>query len=167
MKVLFALLVAVAAAACGDKETAPPKQITIVDRIASTAVAEGLPLGKRSDTRSGDGRKKSVWPINDLDFGKLEVIGNDQQDADLIAWNCVTFVASGEILPALPSSHFCHRLFVQVLGKFISTPDVIAKALLSEAARSRATAAHIVGDFSIETDGEFFFVRRWSRMKLH
>jgi len=136
----------------------------IVDRIDTAAITEGLPLMNREATKSDGGKKKVVWDIKGAELGRFEVIGNSQKDADTVAWQCSSYDKSGNSVPPVKADSYCHKLFVKVLSKITSTPEFFSKALISEAAASKATAIRTLDDFSIETDGKYFFIRRISRM---
>jgi hypothetical protein len=138
-----------------------------VDKIDSEVVIAGLPLDQHLNTESGNGRVKQTWRIiadDKQEYLKLEIIGNNQSDADLMAWNCAQFDSSGSYKDQTPESSFCHTLFVKVLDKFISNPETIAERLLNESKVSKIRAIYETGDLSFETDGQYYFIRRISRI---
>jgi len=164
---LASLLVLVSCKGPELPASAAPKPELIVRQIDAVAVAAGLPFyGAPKQTVGGNGRLKQVWQISGSDMNKLEVIGNDQADADLVGWNCSDYNKAGDRIHPLDPASRCHKLFVQVLGKFVTEAPALASALIKEGVEiNPRSASKEVGDFSFETDGEYYFVRRISRMK--
>jgi len=140
------------------------KSVLIAEKIDANVVVQGLPLSDRTTTKSGNGRVKQVWRIDGAETGKFEIIGNAQKDADNAGWSCAQYDNSGNSISQVAPQTFCHQLFVKVLNKFITNPSAIASQLIKRAEIQRSTADYRIGDLSFETDGEFYFVRRWSRM---
>lgn len=134
--------------------------LLINDKIDAARVIEGFPLTGRQVLKSGDGRKKQLWSIKGMETSAIEIIGNDQSDADQVAMHCVTFDKNGNAVSPVPTSAPCHVLFVRLLGKFTATPDSFAKKLIEESMRSKQTEARRLDDISLETDGEFYAIRR-------
>jgi hypothetical protein len=158
-RLIFILFVCVAGAAVAGSP------LLITDRIDSKKVTEGMPLVKSDVGKSGNGRVRHRWVIKGHGMGRLEIIGNDQSDADLVGMHCVSYDKQGNGISPVPATARCHKLFVQLLSKFTSTPESFAKKLIEESAQSKATESRRLDDFSLESDGEFYFVRRWSRMR--
>jgi hypothetical protein len=147
-------------------EIASGTQLT-VDVIDSSALRSGLGLIDRALGESGDGRMRVRWhlpasvgPANTPD--RLEIIGNDQADADLVAWTCTSFDESGSFVRPTPTSR-CGKFFRSVLANIVTNPDDLTSALLARADDTRGTAYWISGDFSVETDSQYYFIRRESR----
>lgn len=163
MVVLLGLLLV----GCDNGNQGKNSPVLIVEKIDASLLVQGLPLSGHEETTSGNGRVKQVWHINEIKFGQFEVIGNNQNDADNAGWSCQQYDKSGNSVSQRSPASFCHRLFAKVLGKFITNPDAIASQLIERAGAQKMTADYRLGDFSFETDGEFYFVRRWSRMALH
>lgn len=158
--VLSALSVALALSSASVHAQRLPPDAT----INANEWVRGLPLTSREDTRSDNGRKKQRWKIQGVENARFEAIGTPT-DADLVAWNCAEFDGQGAFLTPLRDKSSCRRFLVKVLSRFIPDPDTVAHDLLSRAAqRSTASATRLFGDLLVETDGEFFFVRRKSRM---
>jgi len=133
--------------------------------IDASKVTEGMPITDHKILKSGDGRKKQLWSVQAMGNSTIEIIGNDQSDADQVGLRCVTFDKSGNAdSPLLPNAQ-CHKLFVKLLAKFTSVPDSFAQKLIEESIRSGKTESRRLDDFSFETDGEFYFVRRLSRSR--
>lgn len=153
------------AAPVTSSAAAKPEPDLLIDRIDAAKVIAGLPLSRHQVTESGNGRKKQQWKIKDAGpLGKLEIIGNNQSDADLIGWNCAQFDSAGNSISHVPPDMICHRFFVQVLGKFTSNPAALAEKLIVSAEKTKTTQSQRIGDFSFETGEGFYFVRRWSRL---
>lgn len=161
---LLALLLIVAG--CTDPAPPPsaPKITAKTARLDHQTITSGLPLTALETTKSGNGRLKQRWQITGVSpHSSFEIIGNDQSDADTVAWNCREFDPSGNAIK--PYSTRCLQVFQAVLGKLITSPEQAALNLLQEGATiAPRTAILQVGDLSIETDGEFYFIRRLSRL---
>jgi hypothetical protein len=141
--------------------------ILTTDKIDSKAVIVGLPVDGHQNTDSENGKVKQVWRIvnnNVPDDLKFEVIGNNQSDADLIGWNCEQFNGDGSSVSQLQESSFCHSLFIDVLGKFVTNPELVTVTLMNKTGRSNINAVYEIGDLSFETDGRYYFIRRISRI---
>jgi hypothetical protein len=139
--------------------------LLITDKIDAKKVIDGLPLINHEVLKSGNGRKKQLWSIKGYgEFSKLEIIGDDQSDADQVGMNCAVYDKNGKTVSPVAPSAPCHVMFVKLLSKFTSTPEAFAKMLLEEAVQSRRTADRTLDDFLFETDGEFSFVRRRSHL---
>lgn len=154
---------------CSDKapDSNYKESVLKVASINSEVVIVDLPLDQHLNTESGNGRVKQTWRIiadDKQEHLKLEVIGNNQADADLMAWSCVQFDSGGSYKDQTPKSSFCHTFFVKVLDKFISNPEAISERLMNETKVSKIRAIYETGDLSFETNGEFYFIRRISRI---
>ena len=94
MKKIPVLMLAVLLAACGGKsDTAasqadaglPPKPSFKVKFIDST-VTQGLPLGKASEDKTNDGKKRLSYAIEGMDAQNvLEVVGNRPEDLEVVS----------------------------------------------------------------------------------
>lgn len=138
--------------------------LLITERINAESISKEMPVADRKVLKSGDGRKKQSWSIKGVDIGHIEIIGNDQSDADQAAMRCAAFDRHGNAASPVPEASACHRLFVKLLSGFTTTPERFAKNLIEESAKSGVTESRRLGDLSFETDGTFYFVRRWSRL---
>lgn len=137
----------------------------LVDKLDWKIVTHNLPLVEHKTTESGSGKMKQLWKIKGQKFGHFEVIGDDQNDADIVGWNCHEFDKQGNRVNPINQKTFCHQFFVMVLRNIVDKPDVLANYLFVEANNIHPqTASEKLGDISIETDGEFYFIRRISRM---
>lgn len=168
-KSISALVAIISLNGCGvsSSDLSVNDSILKVDKIDSEVVIAGLPIDKHENAESDNGRVKQVWRIkadDKQDHLKLEVIGNNQADADLMAWNCAQFDAAGNYKDQSPKSSFCHTFFVKVLDRFVSNPDVLAESLLSKSKGSAVNAIREIGNLSFETDGQYYFIRKISRI---
>lgn len=144
---------------------ADARQATTSDALSAAVFAKTLPLANRQVTKSGDGRMKQQWTIRGIDRGKFEMIGNVQNDADLLGWNCAEYDSKGEYLNPSAEASFCRNFFITVLKQLVPNPDATALDLLQKTLKTKpASVTRQIGDLLIETDGEFYFVRRKSRM---
>lgn len=163
--IVAAIVVAAILSGCGAEEKPATKQPALIaEKIDADIVIAGLPLTQRQRLESGNGRKKQMWHITGAKLNKFEIIGNNQKDADTIGWYCAQYDKAGNAINQLSPTSFCRGLFVAVLGKFLAAPEEVADKLMQQAGQGKTTADFRVGDFSFETDGEFYFVRRWSRI---
>lgn len=156
--VLICMMLATTISA-GICECGEPK--LIINRLDAKAITRGLPISNPQMTKSGDGKVKKIWKIQGQQFGHFEVIGNDQSNADVVAWSCSKFDKQGEwVFPSSPQ-HFCYRLFAKVLGNLVDRPEDLARSLLARAkGPDKPAAIQQVGRISVETDGQFCFLRR-------
>jgi len=133
----------------------------IVDQLDANTVTHGLSISRKETGESDNGRVRVRWAIKDND--QLEIVGDDQSDADLIAWHCGSYGAADNYLSPVPLDSFCGTFFKSLLTNIVSSPSEVASKLLTHADSIKGTAIWSSGDFSVETDGQFFFVRRQSR----
>lgn len=140
--------------------------VLLTNRISAASLIKGLPLKDRELTTSDNGRKRQRWAIVGAnDFAKFEIIGDIQTDADLAGWNCAEYDGAGNLKSAATDESFCRKLFVIVLRNLLSEPEYVANDLLIKAKKiAPREAIYEIGDMSIETDGQYYFVRRRSRM---
>ena len=137
----------------------------LVNKLDAKVVTRGLPLTANGKLKSGAGKKKQIWKIKGQELGHFEVIGNNQNDADNVGWSCSEYDKQGNRIKEIGPDRFCHKFFVKVLRNVVDQPDNLAKQLLVKAKQiNPQTAVEKFGDISIETDGEFYFLRRISRM---
>lgn len=131
--------------------------------INSDSLALHLPLYSRKNTKSGTDKNKTMWKIKGFELAKFEVIGDNQEDADLLGWNMAEYDDKDNYIEHL-STKKTQEFFELVLSQFIDNPKEICQAIRAELkANGFTTAAYNVGDLSIESDGQFFFIRRISR----
>lgn len=140
----------------------PQLEVMDADRLV-----KGLRLTGRQEMRSGDGRLKQRWYIAGLSEAQasLEVIGNNQQDADLLGGHCTEYNAQGDAVFPWPEQGACRRLLLGILANTVNHPDELTNAIIAEAAAAAPTAAvHSFKDLDVElaSDG-FFFLRKPSR----
>lgn len=146
-------------------KAAEQSNILLISRLDWKAITKNLPLADKKITKSGTGKTKQVWKIKGNQFAQLEVIGNNQNDADSVGWNCSEFDRNGNQIKQFSPESFCYRFFVRVLANVVGKPDVLAKKLLAQATQIHPRAAtETFGDITIETDGEYYFLRRASRI---
>ncbi len=157
---LVALILVTSNSFAADKR---PK--LLISKLEARVVTQGLPLTSNEKLKSGSGKTKQVWKIKGQQVGHFEVIGNNQNDADNVGWSCSEYDKQGNRIKNIGPDRFCHKLFVKVLRNVVDQPENLAKQLLSTATQSRPQAVvEKFGDISVETDGEFYFLRRISRM---
>lgn len=152
----IALGIALVSGSAIAQESAPSHPL--IPTLDAAQVTKGLRLSGRKVELSDNGRMRVSWIIQDLD--KFEIIGNDQADADVVAWHCGSYDKAGNFLRPVPPDSFCGKFFTSVLANLGSSPNSVASTLLRHAHENGGDARSRIGNFSIETDGEFFFVRR-------
>lgn len=131
--------------------------------INSDSLALRLPIYSKEKTKSGADKNKTTWKIKGFELAKFEVIGDNQKDADMLGWNMAEYDENGNYIEHL-STKKSQDFFVLVLSQFIENPKEITEAIRAEIkANGFKTAAYKAGDLSIESDGQFFFIRRISR----
>jgi hypothetical protein len=82
-----------------------------------------------------------------------------------VGWNCAEYDAAGNYASSVRDESFCRKLFVSVLRNVLTKPEAVANDLLIKAKKTTPQSAVLeLGDLSIETDGEYYFIRRMSRM---
>jgi hypothetical protein len=144
---------------------AQPNVNLLVDKLAAKSITKGLPLDNHETMQSGNGRTKQRWSIVGAELAKFEIIGDIQSDADLVGWNCAEYDAAGNYASSVRDESFCRKLFVSVLRNVLTKPEAVANDLLIKAKKTSPQSAVLeLGDLSIETDGEYYFIRRMSRM---
>lgn len=144
---------------------AQPKQELLVYKLNASSIIKGLPLKNHESLKSGNGRTKQMWDIAGVQYSRFEIIGDIQSDADQVDWSCHEYDKAGNSKSAVRDDSFCRKFFMQVLSKVLTQPEAAANDLLIKSKKIHPqTAAEKFGDFSIETDGEFYFIRRISRM---
>lgn len=137
----------------------------LVNKLDAGVVTKKLPLSSKQKLESGSGKLKQVWRIKGQQVGHFEIIGNNQDDADNVGWSCSEYDKQGNRIIEIRPERFCHKFLVNVLRNVVDQPENLAKQLLRSAKQSSPQAAvEKFGDISIETDGEFYFLRRISRM---
>jgi hypothetical protein len=152
------LMTAVSARICQCGE---PK--LLADKLDAKVITRGLPISNAHTRKSGEGKVKKVWEIQGQ-TGHFEIIGNDQSNADVVAWKCSEFDKQGKRISPSSPQHFCYRLFIKVLGSVVDRPEELARSLLSKAKGSDHPAAfEQLGKISIETDGQFYFLRNGNK----
>lgn len=134
----------------------------INSQLDSKAIIAGLSLSAPSKDKSDNGRIRQRWTIRDTD--QLEIVGDNQNDADVIAWKCGEYDNSDNLVSPVPLQSFCGKLFIAILNNITSNSDDIANKLLLETSQTQTDASWTSEDISIETDGYFYIIRRTSRM---
>lgn len=137
----------------------------LVSKLDAKAVTHNLPLTEEEILKSGSGKTKHLWKIKGQQFGHFEVIGDDQNDADNVGWICAEYDKKGNKIKQVGPENFCYQFFVKVLRNIVDQPEYLANLLLVKAKQTAPqSVSQEFGDISIETDGEFYFLRRLSRM---
>jgi hypothetical protein len=147
---------------------APDVKVTLQNgKIDSRLIMKGLSIGKKEQGKSDNGRLRSRWKINGTEFGTVEIIGNNQADADLLGGSCSEFNKAGnEVWPWTKNSN-CRKLFVKLMENTVDKPEQTAEFLIKNATQKAPQCGEIrIGDISIELskEGGYFFIRRWSRI---
>lgn len=132
-----------------------PKKFKI-STINASEIIRGVKLGKMESGESGNGRTRIRWSLNERD--KLEIIGNDQSDADVVAWQCNTFDKAGKFLMPAEGS-VCFKFFESVLSNVVYSPRDVANSLIFKAVPNENYAKISGNNILIETDGSLFFIR--------
>lgn len=145
--------------------TVTPAPRLLITKLDSKAITQRLPLSGHKWLTSGAGKKKQWWTIKGVPDSTFEIIGNNQSDADNVGWSCSEFDKAGNRVKQTSPDRLCHAFFVKVLDGIVDDPQLLARRLIEEGEKTKPQAAWWrSGDISIESDGEFYFVRRWSRM---
>lgn len=159
------ILIIASALIAAESTIAQSKPSLLVDRLAAHSIIKGLPLENHQTIKSGDGRTKQWWRIAGIPYASFEIIGDIQSDADLVGWQCAEFDSAGNYASPVRDESFCRKFFIQVLGNILKKPEAVANDLLIKAKKIQPqTAIREFSDFSIETNGRFYFIRRLSRM---
>lgn len=153
--------IAIASTLAIAQESAPPH--LLISTLNASQVTKGLRLSDKEVGKSDNGRIRVRWIIKELDT--FEIIGNNQSDADIVAWHCGSYDKAGNLLRPVPIGSFCGKFFSSVLTNIVSSPNSIAVTLLHQAHVEGREVQQRIGGLSFETDGEFFFVRRISSAK--
>lgn len=132
----------------------------IVDALEMKAIVAGLPLSNRQAGRSDNGRKKVTWSIDGIETGHFEVIGNDTNDLDQVAWHCPSFDVDGNYARPVSVDSTCGRLFVEVLRRITPAAGEQARFLLKRSGVEGTTVQVRIDRFHVETDGHFYSVRK-------
>lgn len=136
----------------------PHKPHLLIQSLDAAKITQNLPITDITLGKSDNGRTRVRWTIHGV--SKFEIIGNDQSNADEVAWSCGTFDKQGSFITPVPINSFCGKFFVSVLSNVISSPKTTASALLKRAADVQPAMAHRqFGNIRIETDGTYFFIR--------
>lgn len=136
-------------------------------QLNADALLKGLSLTDPEQLQSGRGTKKHRWNIAGIDPAQasLEVIGNNQQDADLLGGHCTEYNVQGEAVFPWSEQGACRKLLHALLANTVNRPAALADDLIAAAAAAAPTAAvHSFKDLDVElaSDG-FFFLRKPSR----
>jgi hypothetical protein len=147
--------------ACSNPSEPPPPHILLVERIDAKVVTSGLPISGMSVDRSSNGQKRVTWKVAGAGpLGHLEIIGNDQSNADQVGFACAEFDAKGNLATQMREDSLCRKLYGVLLSHFVTDGPALATKLMEQAEQNKRTAALIVGDFSFDTFEGFSFVRR-------
>jgi hypothetical protein len=122
-------------------------------------VTEGLPLAEKKVGKSDNGRKRVRWSIPGAEQGVVEIIGDMEDDADVVAWRCANYDEAGQMIWPMPGNP-CYDLSLKIYSKLIDKPEETLAALLSRAKAKGGDAAVEYGPLRLEVDGHFFFVRQ-------
>lgn len=136
-----------------------------MDSLDAGVLMKGLPLQGREVGESDNGRLRVRWKIRGARYSVIEVIGDDQHDADTIGWQCQQFDKAGDRIEQGKDT-FCGQFFIKVLSPLVTNAELIAGYLIDHAKMNTEGQSSVLtyGDLSIETDGRFYFLRRISRM---
>lgn len=165
--ILIALMLGLIACGNGEKTGDANENKLLINNIDSSLITKDIHLVNHQNTKSDNGRVKQRWNITSegsQDGLIFEITGNNQADADLVSWSCEKFDEAGNSIKQTAESSFCHSFFIDVLSKFVTNPELITVGLLNRAHDNNTNAVHEIGDFSIETDGHYYFIRRISRI---
>lgn len=136
-------------------------------QLNADTLLKGLSLTNPEQLQSGRGTKKHRWNIVGIDPAQasLEVIGNNQQDADLLGGHCTEYSPQGNAVFPWTEQGACRRLLLGILANTVNRPDELTTAIIAAAVAAAPTAAvHSFQDINVElaSDG-FFFLRKPSR----
>jgi hypothetical protein len=130
------------------------------EMFSSSNLEKKIKLVNRQKTTSGDGKRKITWDLPGFDIGGIECIGNDQNNADVIAWNAQDFDANGNAVKMHENSR-SYALFCQILSVYFENHEAIAESVKSELEVNPGnTIIRVIDEISIESDGLYFFLRR-------
>lgn len=169
---LFAALLPFLVGCGGSSDTALPATVSITllqpdGRLDTDSLITGLSLTNHEDGTSGAGLKRQRWDVPGLpsEQAKLEIIGDNPQDADLVGGHCQEFDQAGSTKWPWPESGTCWKLLRGLLANTVDQPDVLLKGLVQAATQNApATAIHDFPVLGIELDADgFFFLRKPGR----
>jgi hypothetical protein len=133
----------------------------LAERIDAAEVIHGLPISEMSVATSSNGRKRVTWKVaGGGPLGSLEIIGNDQSNADQVGLVCDEFDDKGGVATHMRADSLCRKLYGVLLSHFVTDGPALATKLMEQAEQNKRSAALIVGDFSFDTFEGFSFVRR-------
>lgn len=131
------------------------------------SLVKGLRLTGHQEMQSGDGRLKQRWYIAGLPEAQasLEIIGDNQKDADLLSGHCSEYNAQGSTVFPWPEQGACRQLLRGILTNTVNQPEELTNAMITKAAAAAPTAAvHSFKDLDVELSSDgFFFLRKPSR----
>lgn len=152
--------------ACSSQSEQPPPHVLLVERIDAAVITGGLPISEMSIATNSNGRKRVTWKVAGAGpLGHLEIIGNDQSNADQVGFACEEFDDKGGAATNMRADSLCRKLYGVLLSHFVTDGPALATKLMEQAEQNKRAADLIVGDFSFDTFEGFSFVRRISRLK--
>ena len=174
MKKIPVLMLAVLLAACGGKSDTAASQAdtglppTPSVKFIDSTVTQGLPLGKASEDKTNDGKKRLSYAIEGMDAQNvLEVIGNRPEDLEVVSGRCMQTDGQGGKIGWTRDGR-CRALFTKLVANVADDADkltdylVVHAGLLPYQAGRSGYAAVQNGRYILEldSDGLFFFRRR-------
>lgn len=143
----------------------------LITKFDIKMITKNLPLKNKELSKSDNGRMRHRWNIacgGGKSCGQFEVIGDDKKDVDKVCWTCSEYDTNGARIKPINKDKFCHHFFGKVLKNIIDCPDELANQLIIQGERIKPQAAiytTVDSDISVETDGEYYAIRRMSRAK--
>lgn len=142
-----------------------------INKLDYRVITSKLPVIGKEKSKSDNGRIRQRWTIqcvNGNSCGQIETIGNNQKDVDKVCWTCREYDKNGSRIKPINNEKFCHQFFIRVLTNVIDCPGELANQLIiqGETMNPQPAIYNIKNsDISIETDGEYYALRRKSRFK--
>lgn len=168
----FGPLLAFLAGCSGHTDTVPPPSsaITLLQpdgRLDANLLISGLSLENYEDGTSGAGLKRQRWNVAGLppENTRLEIIGNNLKDADLLGGYCQEFDQAGNAKWPWSENGTCWKFMRGVLTNTVDKPDLLLQELILKADQNTPEIGvhsfHVL-DVELASDG-FFFLRRPGR----
>lgn len=143
----------------------------LINKLDYKVITSKLPITGKEISKSANGRIRQRWTIKckaDSLCGTIEFIGNNQKDVDKVCWTCREYDHQGGRIKPVNKKNFCHRIFIKILIDIVDYPEELANVLITQGEKTNPQPAIYNlknSDFSIETDGEYYAVRRKSRLR--
>lgn len=146
----------------------------LAEVLDTETVIKGLSLINRRFDESDNGSQRQRWDIKGTEYTSeftqdgekpkttwltFEIIGNNSADADLAAWQCVQYNDEGNRENPTEAVSLCRKLWLSALANVITHSDKVGLQLLHQAVTDKTTAIQKIGNLSIETDGQYYFIR--------